>query len=516
MSGDNPVFAEADASAEKRPAIDATVQDRDKGPLDAVTPVQDQEWPDDIAGCPSVSIEFLRNHSILPLGLTEGALHLAMADPTNEFAIQAIRMASGLPVVPRPAAGEDILAAIERIERRQTQPPAAPARRADDRVTDDVEHLRDLALGTPVVRYVNDLMRDALRLRATDIHLEPFEGRLTVRFRVDGLLQERPTPDTGMAAAVVSRIKILAGLDIAEHRLPQDGRTRIQIDGRAVDIRVATMPAIHGESVVLRLLDNDASKLDFERLGFGVPDIVNLTRALDAPHGLIVVTGPTGSGKTTTLATALKHLNTAQRKILTIEDPIEYELAGVNQTQIKPAIGLTFARALRGFLRHDPDVIMVGEMRDVETAQIGVHAALTGHLVLTTLHTNTAAGAVVRLLDMGVDAYLLASTLKCVVGQRLVRTLCPNCRSGTADENASIPVGCGRCQQTGYLGRAAIVEVLNVGKEISSLIKPSASEAEIDAAARSSGMMSMSEDGMAKYMGGLTTREEVLRVTQDV
>ncbi len=334
-----------------------------------------------------------------------------------------------------------------------------------------------------------------------------------------------------MQRALISRVKILAGLNIAERRLPQDGRARVKVGHLDLDIRVATMPTAHGEAAIMRVLERNQRLLDFSRLGFSDRDRKVLTSHLDSPHGMIIVTGPTGSGKTTTLASALSRLNQPVRKILTIEDPIEYEIQGVNQTQVKPAIGLTFATAMRSFLRQDPDVIMVGEMRDPETAKIGIQASLTGHLVLTTLHTNTAASAITRLLDMGVESFLLASVLRCIVGQRLVRILCPDCRRMAPLSKQTInsdprysaigfkpgdlvgeAVGCERCGNVGYRGRLGAFEILEVNEEIARMIGTMKGDAEIERKAREDGMSTMIEDGVAKCRAGITTVEEILRV----
>jgi general secretion pathway protein E len=416
---------------------------------------------------------------------------------------------------------------------------AASAAESDEAITefragedDDLDSLRDMASGAPVVRTVSEMFERAVEYRATDIHIEPFRGTLQVRLRVDGLLRPVPPPPADMARAIVSRVKILAGLNIAERRLPQDGRARVRVGNLDLDLRVATMPTAHGEAAILRVLERNQRLLDFSRLGFSPRDRAILEQHLDAPHGLVIVTGPTGSGKTTTLASALARLNSPTRKILTIEDPIEYEIAGVNQTQVKPAIGLTFATALRSFLRQDPDVIMVGEMRDGETAKIGIQASLTGHLVLTTLHTNTAAAAVTRLMDMGVESFLLASTVRCIVGQRLVRVLCPDCRGTVtldhqtlsrdprfaalglrAGEKVGEAVGCERCSGTGYRGRQGVFEVLEVTDKIRRLIGTAADDAAIEREARAEGMITMIEDGLTKCRAGLTSLEEILRVT---
>jgi general secretion pathway protein E len=458
-----------------------------------------------------------------------------MEDPSDAHAINAVRLALQRPIIPRVAAAEDIQTAIERSARNRDEPNVWQEPLRAEATGDDLEHLRDMALGAPVVRFVNQMIQDAMHARATDIHIEPFDGRMAVRMRVDGMLREIAPPPAQMAKAIVSRVKILSGLNIAERRLPQDGRARIRVNDQRLDLRVATMPTIYGEAVAIRLLDNVRRVLDFNALGFSRRDEDVIRRHLSAPYGLILVTGPTGSGKTTTLATALSLLNQSHRKILSIEDPIEYEIDGVNQTQAKPSIGLTFANALRSFLRHDPDVLMVGEMRDTETASIGIHAALTGHLVLSTLHTNTASGAIPRLLDMGIDAFLLASSLRCVIGQRLVRVLCPHCKqpgpvgdelamftrrkaalNGDAPTRLWHAVGCERCSGTGYNDRIVISEVLDVDDDIRNLIQPNARTATIEEAACRKGMVTMVADGLKKCQDGLTTAEEIRRVVLDV
>jgi general secretion pathway protein E len=494
--------------------------------------VGEQDWPKTAILSDVLSPRYLREHKMLPLAADGQRLVLAAADPGHTAAISAVQLAAGRRLVElRVAPAEDIDATIDRLKPAEEEAipaelPAASIGEADD----DVEHLKDLALGAPVVRFVNQLLLDGLNSRATDIHIEPFRGRLNIRLRIDGMLTEARTAPAHMARAIVSRVKILSGLDIAERRLPQDGRARIKIEARTLDLRVATMPTIHGEAVAVRLLENVQRVLELGKLGFTERDENTLRKHLAAPHGLMLVTGPTGSGKTTTLAAALTILNQPHRKILTIEDPIEYQLEGINQTQAKPEIGIGFANALRHFLRHDPDVIMVGEMRDAETAAVSVHAALTGHLVLSTLHTNSAAGAITRLLDMQVDGYLLASCLSCVVGQRLVRVLCRNCReqaSGPMDFPAELlqraglaadaphwqPRGCDRCNGSGFLGRVSIVEVLEVNDEIRRLMRPDVVLGQVEDAAARAGMSTMALDGLRKCAAGLTTPEEVRRVT---
>src|SRR6202048_4511304 len=414
------------------------------------------------------SPRFLRDTAVFPFEMPKGQYKLAVADPSDDAAVRAAEIVLGAPVLVEIASFEDIATVLgEQLGGEKTVPgDSGPA---SARAEDDIESLRDLASGAPVVRAVNDLLEKALELRASDIHIEPLHTGLVVRMRIDGLLRPVAAPAGVLPPAVISRIKIVASLNIAERRLPQDGSARLRAGRSDIDIRVAIMPTQHGESAVIRILPKDRGLLVIQKLGFSAADDAKIRRLLTLPHGMIVITGPTGSGKTTTLATVLSILNEPSRKILTIEDPVEYEIPGVNQSQIKPAIGLTFAAALRSFVRQDPDVIMVGEVRDSETAHVAVHAALTGHLVLTTLHTETAAAAVPRLLDLGIEGYLLRSTLQAVVAQRLVRQLCERCKSPKtltdadlaedprlgalgfkAGEPPRAPCGCERCGGTGY------------------------------------------------------------------
>lgn len=494
------------------------------------------------AGTPLIepfSTRFLRDMGAFPYETPEGELRLAVADPSDTASLRAIELTLGRSCLREVAAFDEIelvlRTAIGSAETATVATDVDALSASDSWVVgddDDLDSLRDMAAGAPVVRAVNEMFENAVELRATDIHIEPFRGTLQVRLRVDGLLRQIAAPPADMARAIISRVKILAGLNIAERRLPQDGRARIRVGRIDLDLRVATMPTAHGEAAILRVLERNPRLLDLTRLGFGTRDREVVTHHLQAPHGLIIVAGPTGSGKTTTLASALAMLNAPIRKILTIEDPIEYEITGVNQSQVKPAIGLTFASALRAFLRQDPDVIMVGEMRDSETAKIGIQASLTGHLVLTTLHTNTAAAAVTRLLDMGVEPFLLASTIRCIVGQRLVRVLCPDCRRlGVIDEErlaresrfvalglipgdaVGEPVGCGRCAGSGYRGRQGVFEVLEVTDAIRRPIGLRADDAEIERIARDQGMTTLIEDGLAKCRAGITSVDEILRVT---
>jgi len=477
------------------------------------------------------SRRFLLESVIFPFE-SAGGCALAMADPSDTAALRAAEIVLGGPVEIMVASFEDIATVLA--ERLGEEAPE-DTNGADAQVAhsdDDIESLRDLASGAPVVRALNDLFERAIELRASDIHVEPSRTGLIVRMRVDGLLRSVPAPVGALPQALLSRIKILSGLNIAERRLPQDGAARVRIGRSEIDIRVATMPTQHGESAVLRLLPRDRGLLEISKLGLARADETRLSRLLALPHGMIVITGPTGSGKTTSLATMLSILNEPTRKILTIEDPVEYEIPGINQSQVKPAIGLTFAAAMRAFVRQDPDVIMVGEVRDPETAHIAIHAALTGHLVLTTLHTETAAAAVPRLLDLGVEGFLLQSTLRAVIAQRLVRVLCERCKAQkvlTADdiaadprykvlgfnpgESVHEPVGCERCGGVGYRGRCGVFEVLELTEEIRKLIGKNTDSRLIHAAALSQGMTAMVDDAIGKCRSGVTSAAEVLRVT---
>jgi general secretion pathway protein E len=388
----------------------------------------------------------------------------------------------------------------------------------------DIERLRDVARDAPTIKLLNRLIALAVERNASDIHIEPLEDQLRIRFRIDGTLQLAEVLNKESQAGLISRIKILAHLNIAEQRLPQDGRIRVPVRGRDVDLRVSTAPVMHGESVALRILDRHEIPLDFESLGFADSDVTVIRRMLGQPNGIILVTGPTGSGKTTTLYTGLTSLNRAGSKLFSVEDPVEFHLAGVNQIQVKPQIGLDFAAVLRSVLRHDPDIVMVGEMRDLETARVAVQASLTGHLVLSTLHTNSASASVTRLLDMGIEDYLLASCLRGLVAQRLVRKLCPKCRTVTVPDHKTLDrlnlavsdrvymaKGCPECSGTGYRGRTVIYELMEFGPELRARISQKAPEAEIESAARQSGMMTMLQNARVKVLNATTSVDEVLR-----
>src|SRR6185369_9896111 len=477
------------------------------------------------------SSRFLREMMVFPFEAENGGAGLAVPDPADAAPVRAAEIVLGQTVKIRVASFEDVATALAaRLGNEEAGAPTVEASTAA--ADDDIESLRDLASGAPIVRAVNDLLEKAIELRASDIHIEPFRNNLVVRMRVDGLLRPVAAPSGALPQALISRIKILSGLNISERRLPQDGAARLRVARSEIDIRVATMPTQHGESAVIRLLPRDRGLLEFAKLGLSDTDEPRMRRLLNLPHGMIVITGPTGSGKTTTLATMLSMLNEPTRKILTIEDPVEYELSGVNQSQVKPAIGLTFATALRAFVRQDPDVIMVGEIRDGETANIAIHAALTGHLVLSTLHTETAAAAVPRLLDLGVEGFLLRSTLRAVIAQRLVRVLCSGCKDRhelteqdlvadpryqllgfTAGEAIYRPAGCESCGGTGYRGRAGIFELLELTDEVRPFVGAEADATVIDRAAIRAGMTTMLDDAIEKCRIGMTAASEVLRVT---
>jgi len=499
----------------------------------------------DVAGYPEfpileerVSPRFLRETRTLPLREDETEVALAMVDPTDAYTIGAFEMVTGRAVRPMIAMPTELDAALERLygsgKSAQSQLIGDVETRVDELAFDaDVQQLKDLASEAPVIRLVSLLITNALDMRASDIHVEPFENKLNVRYRVDGVLHDVESPPKRLSAAVISRIKIMANLDIAERRLPQDGRIRLRVQGKEIDLRVSTVPTMHGESVVMRILDKGGVALDFQKLGFEDDTLKIFLDVLMEPHGILLVTGPTGSGKTTTLYTALDRLNQPDVKILTVEDPVEYQMVGINQIQVKPQIDLTFANALRSIVRQDPDVIMIGEIRDLETAQIAVQSALTGHLVLSTVHTNDAASTVNRLLDMGVEDYLLTSTVVGILAQRLVRKLCPHCKepyhalpevveqlglakfADTSDMTLFHAKGCANFGHTGYLGRFCILEMLPMTDPLRSLVMKHANSNELKTEAQRGGMLTMYEDGMRKAIRGDTTFEEVLRVTRE-
>ncbi|MGE5269583.1 MAG: type II secretion system ATPase GspE, partial [Thiohalocapsa sp.] len=497
-----------------------------------------EEFPAEPVAADRLRPAFLKRARVIPLAETDQAIVVGMADPFDDAAASAVQFAIRKPVERRAAVPTDVDAAYERLyaEGRSSidlMYDAAGERDASDHES-DLERLKDLASEAPVIRLVNTLITRAVEMLASDIHLESAENELRVRYRIDGVLHEMEAPPARLRSAIISRVKIMAKMNIAERRLPQDGRIRLAVRGKEIDFRVSTAPAIHGESVVMRILDRGSLALDFRVLGFDDDQLPRFLESLTRPHGIVLVTGPTGSGKTTTLYAALTRLNAPDVKILTAEDPVEYVLAGINQVQVNADIGLTFASALQSFLRQDPDIMMIGEIRNLETAQIAVQAALTGHLVLSTVHTNDAASAMTRLLDMGIENYLLNSTINAVLAQRLVRQLCPECRQAyePAPELAASldlkavardggaftlyrPQGCPACNGSGYRGRTMILELMVLNDDIRSLVLRQAEARDIQAEAIAGGMQTMYAHGMRKALAGITTVEEVLRVTRE-
>jgi general secretion pathway protein E len=470
-----------------------------------------------------MSERFLRQCRAFPIALSDSTLTLAMADPLDFETIATVRSFCGFEIQTVLAAEQEIVDAIDKYygeSDRQTLLPGGD----DEQATADLEHLRDMASEAPVIRLVNAMIADAVEKRASDIHIEPFEKEFRVRFRVDGVLFNQETPPRELKAAIISRLKLMAKLNIAERRLPQDGRIKLKILGREVDLRVSTLPTLYGESVVMRLLDRSTGDFyDLRRLGFDDHMLARMEHFTSLPHGIFLVTGPTGSGKSTTLYSALKRINLPDKKIITIEDPVEYQMDGINQLHVNPQIGLTFASGLRHIVRQDPDVIMVGEIRDRETADIAIRAALTGHLVFSTLHTNDAPSAIQRLTDMGVETYLITSSLVAVLAQRLVRVICRNCRQSAghtlAPDGELVEVfkgaGCEQCGNTGYSFRVGIFELMELNDEMRRRIMNNEDAASLTQAARRNGMRNLREDGWRKVREGVTTVEEVMRVTQE-
>ena len=483
-----------------------------------------------IEGPPSVSTEtealsprFLRQSRCLPVGRDDHTVTLAMADPLDVETIAAVRNCTGLKISTVLAAEQEILDAIDKYYGQSARGETDLLADGSE-ASEDLEHLRDMASEAPVIRQVNAIIAQAVEKRASDIHLEPFEKEFRIRYRVDGILYNQDPPPREMKAAMISRVKLMAKLNIAERRLPQDGRIKIKTLGREVDLRVSTLPTLYGESVVMRLLDRSAGDFyDLGRLGFDKHMFSRMEHFTSMPHGIFLVTGPTGSGKSTTLYSALKRINLSDKKIITIEDPVEYQMDGINQIHVNTQIGLTFASGLRHIVRQDPDVIMVGEIRDRETADIAIRSSLTGHFVYSTLHTNDAPSAVTRLTDMGVENYLISSSLVAVLAQRLVRLICDRCKApdGTriAPDGETVPCfrgrGCENCFGSGYTGRVGIFELMELNDEIRKQIMRGDDALAITAVARRNGMRSLREDGWLKISHGLTTPDEVMRVTQE-
>ncbi|ODS98785.1 MAG: type II secretion system protein GspE [Lautropia sp. SCN 69-89] len=466
---------------------------------------------------------FARTHQVLVTGVSGDAVEVWVGDRTPRQALAELSRTLPLRLVTVHKPEAELAAAISRAYSQQEGSAASVVDEVESdldlsRLLQDIPKIEDLLEAeddAPIIRMINALLTQASRDGASDIHIEPFETTSLVRFRIDGTLRDVVRPRRELHAALISRIKIMAQLDIAEKRLPQDGRITLRIGGRPMDVRVSTLPTGHGERAVLRLLDKEAGRLDLARLGMSPGTLSAFDRLVHQPHGIVLVTGPTGSGKTTTLYAALGRLDSSTTNILTVEDPIEYDLEGIGQTQVNARIDMSFAKALRSILRQDPDVVMIGEIRDLETAQIAVQASLTGHLVLATLHTNDAVSAVTRLIDMGIEPFLLSSSLLGVVAQRLVRKLCPQCRQPDPVTHGWRAVGCMACNRTGFQGRTGIYELFPVDDQIRGLIHRNAPETEIRAAALRAGMQSMRDDGRRWVEAGVTSADEVVRVTRD-
>jgi general secretion pathway protein E len=488
-------------------------------------------YPEGMAEVEGLLPEFLHSNALFPLRLEGDKLHMVMAVPQDAFVRKALHLATGHEIV-------SYLGLESEIEKALAEPVAEASEDDGGDFMDGldggdfVEHLKDLASEAPVIRLVNTIVGRVIDLRASDIHLEPFDDGMHVRYRVDGVIHMGEVVPPRLSAAVSSRVKLLAHLDIAERRLPQDGRIKTRVKGRELDLRVSTVPTVHGESVVMRVLDRASVRLNLDTMGFEKDTLERFNTLLARPHGILLVTGPTGSGKTTTLYAALAKIDSLANKIITVEDPVEYQLEGINQIQVHSQINLTFANALRSILRQDPDIIMIGEMRDGETAQIAVQSALTGHLVLSTLHTNTAAGAVIRMQDMGVEPYLITSSVNGVLAQRLVRTLCAHCKqpyepgdevrqsTGLArfcpsDRPIYRAVGCEQCRQSGYRGRTGIHELFMLDEPMRRAILDGRDASTLNDLALQGGMLSLFEDGLRKVAAGVTTLDELARVTQD-
>ena len=496
---------------------------------------QPRDYPDEALFAKEIQPAFLKANRLLPLSDGVNGVVFATADPFNAEALTALSYLLERPISLRLAPAGELDRRIERLygpkDPKETSNTFTAPAQSDDAGSEDVRRLEDMASEAPVIKLVHSLIAKAVEAQASDIHIEPREDSIRVRYRIDGVLHTVETLPLSVRAALSSRVKIMAQLNIAERRLPQDGRIKINVRGHEIDLRVSTMPTLNGESVVLRILDRSTVNLEFPALGFSGAGLDGFERLLREPNGIILVTGPTGSGKTTTLYTALSTLNDSGRKLFTVEDPIEYQLAGVNQIQVNPKIGLNFATALRSILRQDPDIVMVGEIRDLETAEMAIRASLTGHLVLSTVHTNSAAATITRLLDMGVEDYLLASSLKGVLAQRLVRKLCRHCASPSDVPSAIIlnlagpghrkidlsgartAKGCEQCRQTGFSGRTTIYELLPLTKSVREAVVNSGTERAIEDMALAEGMEAMRHNGLQKILNGETTVDEVLRVS---
>ncbi|MDP9165221.1 MAG: Flp pilus assembly complex ATPase component TadA [Actinomycetota bacterium] len=488
------------------------------------------DYPVDGSAVTRIPDAVCRRHTALPIGYEDGRLVVAMADPANVFAIDDIRSMTGLEVKPVVATKPDVLAAIDRYHRGDAELDDLTMAMdvADD--DDDLSNVKEIVEDAPIVKFVNLLITQAIQDRASDIHIEPAERDLRVRFRIDGVLHEIMRSPKTIQSGVISRLKIMADINIAERRIPQDGRLSVTSNGKKIDLRVATLPTVWGEKIVMRILDNSTAMLKLSDLGFGEENYEVYSRSFIKPYGMILVTGPTGSGKSTTLYATLNIVSRPEVNVITVEDPVEYRLPGINQVQTNAKAGLTFAAALRSILRSDPDIVLLGEIRDHETAQIAVEAALTGHLVLSTLHTNDAPSAITRLTEMGIEPFLVGSALDCILAQRLARRLCPKCKEAYVPTREALlearfpwsvdvelptlyrPIGCSACSKTGYKGRLALHEVMAVSEQIERLAVEHASALTIGIAAREEGMITLRDDGLRKVIAGVTSIEEILRV----
>jgi general secretion pathway protein E len=478
----------------------------------------------------------MKQYKFVPIGMEDGVLKIAMSDPLNEYVLDALQNFTDKSLEIYLSSEKDIMEAIEQYFGSNVQMTSIMEGMREEEtdsesvdLQEDVHHLRDMAFEAPIVKLVNMLITRAVESRTSDIHIEPFEKNVKVRYRIDGALIDVESLPKRIQPAVISRIKIMSRLNIAERRLPQDGRIKLRVSGRDIDLRVSTIPTIYGESIVMRILDRGSALIVLDHLGFPEETLEKYKKLINTPYGMLLVTGPTGSGKTTTLYASLNNINSPDKKIITIEDPIEYQIEGINQIQVKPQIGLTFANGLRHIVRQDPDIIMVGEIRDIETAEIAIHSALTGHLVFSTLHTNDAPGALTRLLDMGIEGFLVSSSLIGVLAQRLVRVICPKCKEPFKPQQQMIDklelddgnittyrgAGCEECRNTGYRGRTGIFELMVIDGDIRRLVLEKASSDVIRQVAVSKGMQVLRECGLEKVKQGITTIEEVLRVSQE-
>lgn len=494
------------------------------------------EFPKVLPDNPYPSVKFLKQYKLVPIGSEDNVLKIAMTDPLDKYAIEALRAFSGKNIEIFLSSEKDITEAIEQYFSGNVRMTTIMEGMREDEIDsagtvgmqEDVHHLRDMAFEAPIVKLVNMLITRAVESRASDIHIEPFENNVKVRYRIDGALNELEPLPKRIQSAVISRIKIMSRLNIAERRLPQDGRIKLRVTGRDIDLRISSMPTIYGESIVMRILDRGSALIQLSSLGFPEETLEKYARLINLPYGMLLVTGPTGSGKTTTLYASLSQINSQDKKIITVEDPIEYQIEGINQIQVKPKIGLTFANGLRHIVRQDPDIIMVGEIRDTETADISIHSALTGHLVFSTLHTNDAPGAVTRLLDMGIESFLASSSIVGVLAQRLVRVICPFCKKPFTvppeiADKVQLPetvvtyygTGCEECRFTGYKDRTGIFELMVMTEGIRHLVLEKSSSDVIRQIAVSQGMQILRECGWQKVKEGITTIDEVLRVTQE-